>query len=142
MRAGKDIAITHHAVERLKQRFYIGKKSLQSIVRAAWFSCDRPSESFYQSKYNLKNYKYTTYHYRKYKGYIFCFQKKLIDTVLLTVFYDDTDHYQSNAAYTKKAPRGYFGRSFLQDMYPPKNPRLRRKNNPRARRHLRREAGE
>lgn len=141
MRVWKDIAATRHALERIQQRMVIGKQSPESVIKSAWLSKEKLSEAFLRSKYNLNNYGFASYYYRKYKGYLFCFQKKYIDIVLITVFYEDSEELKKHEAHYKNTTRKHARRSFLQDLYSEKNGTMRRKNNPRARHNLRRETG-
>lgn len=114
MYVGKELAVTNHAIERLNERMDIhGYKNIESTVKTAWKSRQKICEEFWNSRCNLKNNGCTTYHYRKYLGHIFCFQKKYIDVVLLTVFPEQPEHYETNTKKTfKRYPRG----SVLQKM--------------------------
>lgn len=142
MRVGKNLAVTNHAIQRLDERMGIKESGVAKVVRKAWHSDKLVCEEFWKSRSNLKNVGCTTYHYRKYDGHIFCFQKKFIDVVLLTVFKEDISKYQENETNTKKNVGRNARGSILQDMYQGKNSQLRRKNNPRACNHIRRKAGE
>lgn len=135
MRVGKDLAVTNHAICRLEQRMKITGKEIFVVVKKAWLSRQPICEEFWNSKYNLKNIGCTTYHYRKHNGHIFCFQKKYVDVVLLTVFPEEPEHYEANT--TKIETRNY-KRPILQDMYQGKNTQLRRKDNVGTRHNLRR----
>jgi len=121
MRVGKKLAVTNHAIERLEKRMKITGKEIFVVVRKAWFSRQPICEEFWKSKYNLKNIGCTTYHYRKYKGHIFCFQKKYVDVVLMTVFPEEPEHYEAN---TKK--------TFTRTNIVMEKEVFKRKNNPIA----------
>ena len=139
MRIGKNIAITHHAIDRMEQRMGIKMKDIMITVKNAFYSHEVICSEFNQSKYNLKNATFSTYHYRKHKGFIFCFQKKYVDFVLLTVFKEDKYYFLKNEINTQEAIRRNACECFLPEMYQGKNGRMRRKNNPRARHNLRRQ---
>lgn len=139
MRVGKNLAVTNHAIERLSQRMNITGKDISGVVQKAWFSRQPICEEFWQSNCNLENSGCTTYHYRKYNKHLFCFQKKYIDVVLLTVFPENPEHYETNP---KKIIKRDLSRSLLQHMCQDKNKSVRRKDNSRTRDHIRREASE
>ena len=102
MRVGKNIAVTNHAVERLSERMKIKSRDVARVVRKAWWSRQPICEEFWKSKFNLKNNGCTTYHYRKHRGCIFCFQKKIIDVVLLTIFLEKPELYEADSKETFK----------------------------------------
>lgn len=143
MRVGKYLAVTNHAINRLEQRMNItGYPNIAKAVKKAWYNTQPICEEFWRSRINFQNNGCTTYHYKKYNNCIFCFQKKYSDVVLITVFSEDKEllkqEYEDNS---KKIIKRNYRESFLQEMYPPKNRKMRRKNNPRACNNLRRKSG-
>lgn len=96
MRVGKDLAVTQHARERLYQRMGIGESEIPAVVRGAWKSKQAVPDEFLRSKFNLRNYGFKTYYYRKYRNKIFVFQKKYIDSVLITVYILDREYLERN----------------------------------------------
>jgi len=96
MRVGKDLAVTQHARERLYQRMGVDESEISVVVRGAWKSRQIVPDEFLRSKFNLRNYGFTTYHYRKYRNKIFVFQKKYIDSVLITVYLLDREYLERN----------------------------------------------
>jgi len=64
----------------------IKQKNIGRIVRKALKSDEKVCERFLKSDYNMRNFGFNTYFYKQYDGVIFVFQKKYLDTVLLTVF--------------------------------------------------------
>lgn len=96
MRVGKDLAVTQHAIERIYQRIGLTGSEVAAVVRGAWRSKQIIPDEFLRSKFNLRNYGFTTYQYRKYQNKIFVFQKKYIDSVLITVYLLDRDYLERN----------------------------------------------
>lgn len=139
MRVGTNLAVTNHAIERLAERMRITGKDIAGVVRKAWYSRQPICEEFWKSDCNLKNQGCTTYHYRKYREHLFCFQKKYIDIVLLTVFPEEPEHYETH---TPKIETRNFKRPILQNMHQGKNTQLRRKNNVGTRNNIRRKTSE
>lgn len=139
MRVGKELAVTNHAIDRLEERMKITGKEIFVVVRKAWCSRQPICEEFWNSKCNLKNTGCTTYHYRKYKGHIFCFQKKYVDVVLLTVFPEEPEHYEANPK--KTFTRNTSG-SVLQKMHPERGKDVWGKDYFRTRHNIRRKASE
>lgn len=136
MYVGKNIAVSDHAIERMKERMKIQDNKIRSVVREAWYKNINPSKEFLDSGCNRHKYGYNSTYYRKHMGFIFVFQKNYIDIVLITVFADEK--YEKN---TKKTFGKYSYRSILQELYTPKNEKMRRKNNPRTCYNIRRKAG-
>lgn len=137
MRVGEYLAVTNHAIDRLEERMKITGKEIFVVVRKAWFSRQPICEEFFKSKYNLKNIGCTTYHYRKYKGHIFCFQKKYVDVVLMTVFPEEPEHYEAN---TKKTFTRNTSGSVLPKMHQAQGKDVWGKDYFRTRHDLRRKA--
>jgi hypothetical protein len=139
MRVGKNLAVTNHAIVRLAERMRVTGKDIEVVVNKAWFSKQPICEEFWKSKFNLKNIGCTTYHYRKFNRHLFCFQKKYFDFVLLTVFPESSEFYET---YPKKIIKRDPCGSILQDMYQSKNKPMRRTDNSRTRNNICREASE
>jgi len=139
MRVGKELAVTNHAIERLEERMKITGKEIFVVVKKAWHSRQPICEEFWKSKCNLKNSGCTTYHYRKYKGHLFCFQKKYVDVVLLTVFPEEPEHYETNP---KKTFSGYQSRSVLPKVHSERGKDVWGKDYFRTRHNIRRKASE
>lgn len=142
MRVGNNLAVTHHARERLEQRMQVAGKEIASVVQKAWRSRQAICEEFLNSEMNMKNEGCTTYHYRKWGGHLFCFQQKFFDVVLLTVFPENKDYYKNHEANTRKIKARYEQRSVLREMYSPTYRQLRRKHNMGTRNNLCRETSE
>lgn len=141
MRVGKYLAVTNHAIERLDERMGVsGYKNIQKVVKKAWFSKKEICEDFWKSGLNLKNNGCTTYHYRKYNNCIFCFQKKYVDVVLLTVFPEDSDRIKEYEANPKKTAERNPYRSVLRKVYTPRDKEVQWKDHCRTRFDLRRKA--
>lgn len=82
------LAVTNHAIDRMKERMgIVGFREIKKNVIAAWKSRQEISEEFLNSYLNFKKEGLETFYYRKHKGFIFCFQKKYVDVVLITVFF-------------------------------------------------------
>ena len=86
MRVGINVAITNNAAERIVERMGIATNQIKKTVMRALKSNEPICQNFLDSEYNLQKQGFTTYFYRQYLGMIFVFQKKYIDTVLITVY--------------------------------------------------------
>jgi hypothetical protein len=97
------IFITKHAYMRIKQRVGPVKVRFKELVDMAYNSQEEISEAFLQSKYNMKNFRYTTYQYRQFQGFIYAFQERGSEAVcLLTIFSDDQEYLKRHAYDPKK----------------------------------------
>lgn len=98
------IFITKHAHIRMKERIGIkGWSNVKKLAEEAYHNSEEVSKAFLDSKYNMRNFRYTTYQYRQYAGFIYCFQERTPQAVcLLTIFQDDEDHLKRHAYDPKK----------------------------------------